>query len=727
MTIPFVDLFQKIRARFLAKTQHDTAPDSPVGRNEKPSSHGLSKTVLPNARQSSARPDPFLVAAGAPSGAAPSLTLGHRTILSASGPVALRAHDLPPKLAASLEPNMERAISLQLGDFIEQIPAGYIRPIDLIDANRSIALKASEIEKGMSEQNPSISLSSLYQQVPEIFLRAVAPGDPARVPLPYEKVLEQFSNARVRSDQVRESPIPQLETPILKAAIEDTERFGTQVEPLESSVLPPVPVEPATAEAIASAEPEAVARETVRSTPSKSASPHPVISLSAPKVEAFPEKISPMSPAAFDKPSVPPEAVARETVSLTSSQSASPHPPVISLSAINLETLSGKNSPASPIDFDAPPAPPAPEKIPFQLPPNGMGASASERVPASNGPPVPTISAPPAGLPPIPFQSPEETFDSKTSEASKMPITRHDDAPTVHLAEIAPDFGKTSQKMESGTSTITLALKPLLQKLPAFQLNGDPSAVGEDVRVQFPLSLVQPQLVTGRVVVPAKTFHDALPEPQRALFIIDPAETPVALPLAEVLKNLPDGVLKMRDDQQKSFAEADFETPFSIKAKEDAERLQAPVATTPAKPVDEIAGELKSDLAPEEEIDGKQVVARVCQLPGVKACQIMFRDGLGLAGNFPAEVKAEGLCAVAPALLQRISAHMLESRLGPLDAMTLQSAHSAITFFMKENVCLAALHSDAAALASETQMQVSELVEKLSHTFAQTGASHVDH
>jgi len=673
MTIPFVDLFQKIRARFLVKTQQDTATELAPGRAQTATSHGLSKTVLPNTRQYSARPDPFLVAAGAPSTTAPSLTLGPGKIISAPGPVPSRARDLPRALAMALEPRMERAISLQLSDFIEQIPADYIRPVELIDSKRSVVLKASEIEKGMAERNPSISLPSLYQQVPEIFLRTVVPTDPTRVPLPYEKVLEQFSNARVRGDQVREPRIPQFETPILQATIEDTERFGTRVEPLESSSLPPVPVEQASAEAIASAEPEAVARETVRSTPSKSASPHPLISLGVTKVETFPAESSPTSPA----------------------------------------------------DFDAPPAPPA--KIPFQLPPNGTGAPASERVPASSGPPVPTTSAPSAVRLSIPFQPAEKIADPKTSEAPEKPIIRQADVPTFHLAEVASAFGEASGQIQTGAATITLALKPLLQNVPAFQLNGDPSGVGEDVQVQFPLSLVQPQLVSGRVVVPAKTFHEALPEPQRALFIIDPAETAVALPLAEVLRNLPDGVLKMRDDQQKSFAEADFETPFSIKAKEDAERLQPPVAKISEKPVDEAPGEPKIDIESEEKIDGKQVVARVCQLPGVKACQIMFSDGLSLAGNFPPELGADALCAVAPALLQRIDAHMLESRLGPLDAMTLRSVHSAITFFMKENVCLAALHSDAAALASETQTQVSELVEKLSHKFAQPGTPHVDH
>src|SRR5258707_5761228 len=227
MRIPFVELFQKIRARFLVRTHHNTATCEHLGGAQKPSSHGLSKTVLPNTRQSSPRPDPFLVASGAPSVTAPSLMPAPRKIVSAAGPVAPRPRDLPRALAMALEPRMERAISLSLGDFIEQIPADYIRPIEVIDPNRSVALKASEIEKGMPEKNPTISLPSLYQQVPEIFLKGVRPDDETRVSLPYDKVLEQFSSAHVRADQMRDAAVPQLDTPILKATIQDSERFWT--------------------------------------------------------------------------------------------------------------------------------------------------------------------------------------------------------------------------------------------------------------------------------------------------------------------------------------------------------------------------------------------------------------------------------------------------------------------------------------------------------------------
>src|SRR5919109_3365020 len=109
----------------------------------------------------------------------------------------------------------------------------------------------------MPDKHPMISLPSLYQQVPEIFLRSVRPDDDTRVELPYQKVLEQFQNALIRSDQVRDPAVPQLDTPILTATIQDSQRFGTKIEPIETSPSPPVPVRPATAESIADAEPDA--------------------------------------------------------------------------------------------------------------------------------------------------------------------------------------------------------------------------------------------------------------------------------------------------------------------------------------------------------------------------------------------------------------------------------------------------------------------------------------
>ena len=71
-----------------------------------------------------------------------------------------------------------------------------------------------------------------------------------------------------------------------------------------------------------------------------------------------------------------------------------------------------------------------------------------------------------------------------------------------------------------------------------------------------------------------------------------------------------------------------------------------------------LAKSAKIDMEPVEKVDAKQVVARATALPGVNGCAITFADGLSLAGNLPPAIAAEGLCAVAPTLLQRIDKHM---------------------------------------------------------------------
>src|SRR5437763_2616681 len=282
MTIPFLDLFKKLAGRSTSVTAEPPAPPAtPTRVVKKPVSERMSKTVLPHATRSFSPPDPFRSAAGATSArtSTPPLELGARRITAS--PKRGQSSHLPPALARALEPKLERAISLRIADFIDGVPAGYIKPVEILDTAALVSLKASEIEKGMPDKNPTISLSSLYQQVPEIFLRGVLPDDDTRVALPYEKVLGQFKTAHVREDQMRDPTVPQLDTPILKATIQDSERFGTKIEPIETSPLPRVPMKPATAESIAAAEPEATVQQTTQST----SSGHPVISLYSPELK----------------------------------------------------------------------------------------------------------------------------------------------------------------------------------------------------------------------------------------------------------------------------------------------------------------------------------------------------------------------------------------------------------------------------------------------------------
>jgi len=299
-------------------------------------------------------------------------------------------------------------------------------------------------------------------------------------------------------------------------------------------------------------------------------------------------------------------------------------------------------------------------------------------------------------------------------------------APSAPTTSVVPEPGKDP-------SSISFSLKAVLQNLPAFQLAGDVSAVSDDERFTLPLELIEPQLARGRVSVAPDVFQAALPEKHRGLFQIDVAKTPVAFPLEEVLKNLPVTVLKLRDDQQPIPVDKDFETPFLLKAKEDERRLAPktePVEKEPgAKPKVEPAPTTSTEPAVAkpvaEKADPKEIVAQAKALAGVKACAITFSDGLSLAGELPEQVEADGLAAMAPSMLERISQHVNETKLGELIAMTLYAKNSAVSFFARGNVCLTALHEKA--LEPETRTRLAELIEKLSKTYAQPETPNVDH
>ena len=539
-------------------------------------------------------------------------------------------------MAFALEPDVERVITLELCDIIGQIPPGYLKPAASFDVTRKVLLKAAELEKGMSTGQPSVSLPSIYQQVPEIFLHTVPLTENAPVVLPFEKVLAGFQNLRVRRDQEHDGAVPQVETPFLKATLQDSETFGVPFEPLQAGEMPPVRLEPATAQSIAAAEPETSDRF-----------------IPTAKRPSAPVNIPPMEEPLED-------GFAR-----------------------------AKNG--------------AHSTIPFHLPPNGTGAPAAERVPASGGPPVPTSLPPQNGPTRIPFKvsAPCDALRRKPKPPAE---------PDWAVAANDLLAGEGSSEKETQPAKIKLGLKAILQALPAFQLSGDAKEVPEEVGIEFPFSLIESQLATGRVALAPKVFEEMLPQGYRHLFNASEPNTLVSLPLEEVLKNLPGTSLRLRDDQEEHAIGSNFNTPFFLKAEEDAKRLQidsapivkqssvtapktevplktapivkqssvrapkteAPLKTAPIVKQSSVTApktkvSLKTAPGAEGKFDAKSAVAQAMKLPGVSACAVTFADGLSLAGNLPEDLGAEGLCAMAPSLLHRIKDYMADTKLGGLE------------------------------------------------------------
>ena len=626
MKLPFVEVLKKWKAGHPAPVV--VAP--PVARIEKPASERFGKTVRPNVSRGfetsssfagSAAPATASVSSPLPGSPIPAPTTGPKTV----------------SLGPNGAPAAERTIALQLADIIPQIPDGLLGVAE-IDPQQRILLKASEVERGMANGRPTVLLRAVYQQVPEIFNGDVSATDPREVPLPISKVLEQFANLKVRGDQVRDPAAPQVETPFLKVTLEDGERFGTPLPPLEPTVA-----------------------------------------------EAKPAlKIPPLAPIRLSVPKQP------------------------------NETSAGPSTEAPVRSEQLPARPP----IALKIPPNGTGASAIERVPASGGPPVLTSSPAPSAAPAPPKISLKRATPDTSVVGQALPLA----------------FSETPEKTEPAAfsnagARIRLPLRAVLRGIPPFQLDGAIDEVPAAAQIELPFSIVEPQLSLGRVAISPAQFHTAMPEEYRHFFKLDEGGMPVSLPLPEVLQNLPNESLQLRGDQVETQIAESFETPFSQKAAEDAARLKVPAGPIAKAAPPALASEsetrapsersaLQAALETDEPLDAKSVVAHASRLPGVSACAIVLSDGLSLAGNIPADYEADALCAIAPSIVRRINDQMIGAHFGSLQGITLFCAKTPVSFFAHGNICLAALHS-AGGIAAEIRARLNSTAQELARMYAQ--------
>jgi predicted regulator of Ras-like GTPase activity (Roadblock/LC7/MglB family) len=238
MNLPFLDIFKKWKAgasaTFVAAV--------PVVRIEKPASERFGKTVTPNVsrgfRQGPTRDisSSSSVPNQAPARVSMPTPFAPKTVLLGAPAAAPK----PTPHETFTVPAVERTIALKLAEIIPQIPRDLFQTTE-IDPQQRILLNASELERGMANGRPTVLLRSIYEQAPEIFNSEVSVTDPRQVPLPFSEVLEQFVSFKVRGDQVRDLAAPQIETPFLKVTIEDSERFGTPLPPLQPAVAEPKP------------------------------------------------------------------------------------------------------------------------------------------------------------------------------------------------------------------------------------------------------------------------------------------------------------------------------------------------------------------------------------------------------------------------------------------------------------------------------------------------------
>ena len=116
-------------------------------------------------------------------------------------------------------------VSLEVGDFFDRLPPGYVQT-GHVDRHRRVDFHASEVYSDLTKGRASVPASVIYQKCPELFSRPVTDEEDTEVSLPLQKLVEQLSQAfQTRTDQVAEENVGEIETPFLQVAMEDSARL----------------------------------------------------------------------------------------------------------------------------------------------------------------------------------------------------------------------------------------------------------------------------------------------------------------------------------------------------------------------------------------------------------------------------------------------------------------------------------------------------------------------
>jgi predicted regulator of Ras-like GTPase activity (Roadblock/LC7/MglB family) len=593
-----------------------------------------------------------------------------------AGGIAL-VHAMPEKARElsqpePLPPGPDLPVVLELGDFLDRIPASLLQT-GAPDRNRRVEFRSSELFSDLARGRASVAASVIYQKCPEVFSRAVGEGEDAEVALPLQKLVEQLAPAlRTRPDQAPAEAAGEIDTPFRQAAIEDNARLpraeGTTAGPIPAPVsiapvtaAPPKPVEipfarpaPRQISAIPAMKaagelPSPLAPPTAQSAGSISALKRPPSTVRASVAGG---KIRLSGPAAVNRGYslgrvgeegetarvVPPDP-GQPSVSLqVSKKTARIHLPPISL------RVTGNNarlpSPAAPKAHAPQPIPPAPSMPAFRPAPTlDRGGAATFR------------STPPAPRPSRPSSSP-----FATARPSFPPPAFPSAPPADAAAKPASPALPPPDSRE-----IHLRLAAVLRGIPPSLLAAEASSIPEDLEFSLPFRLIEPQLSSGRVSIARHVFVRALPESHREILGNGDEPADIPLPLEEVFRRLPSNVLALRPDQTVQETGEAFPTPFKQKADEDALRfgnLQPAPEPPAAEPSWDEAAKETVLIPPLEEILGKKepaptepVAEEALALPAIPDSPAQANGEHPVASvTSPAEVETPQL-ALPPLLL----------------------------------------------------------------------------
>jgi hypothetical protein len=330
----------------------------------------------------------------------------------------------------------------------------------------------------------------------------------------------------------------------------------------------------------------------------------------------------------------------------------------------------------------------------------------------------------------------DEKPDLSASQPAGQTAQPHADqsADLSEKLQPAPTIDDKAQPLEVHSNgsdrdpNLRIALSPILRHLPP-ELNRAAlhNLAGSNSEIELPLALIQPQLPNGRVTVPLPVFLEALPENVRDAFGDVDRSTHVTIPLKEIFRHLPGDALPLRADQETDEVRDPIDTPFTITAREDAERFRnatdigeklekqstqpefddsdksekvaaQPDTPEPATPAlvtkaDPDFSSLQTAFLTDERLDLPTIVDKISALPGLQGALLYTVDGRRLNGTIGDDQFERVTRTLLPMLFGDIKAKLNEHDCAGLETLTFCWRQEQISIFSDGRLCLSIRHN----------------------------------
>jgi hypothetical protein len=301
-------------------------------------------------------------------------------------------------------------------------------------------------------------------------------------------------------------------------------------------------------------------------------------------------------------------------------------------------------------------------------------------------------------------------------------------APTKMEATAKPssDDPKASLREEWMSSNLRLGLNSIFLNFPYDLATPEIREVSQtEPWIEVPLSLIQPQLASGRVIVTTAKLRELLPtDLKERLNGIDPA-VEIPIPLQEIFKHLPSEAIQRRQDQEIEQVPVTIATPFTLQAREDAARfgsaptkpsellselplVEAPLASEAPEPqpqapetlaeqnlLNPLSSErLQAIFMTDKTLDLHGAIEQVGKLPGLRGCLLSHQNGRKLTGQLGDPEQESVVSNLLPVLFQQISDRISETKFGSLETVTFYCDRQQLSTFMQGQLCLTVLHEN---------------------------------